>query len=191
MSAPACGARKADGSRCRQPAGFGTDHKGIGNCKFHGGASPGGRKHAARQRARRELLRLGVEPIPAVDPVELVLALSAEAAGNVEALRHRVAAGVDVATPDGQALVELYGAERDRAARLARVSVTVGAELIARRVYSETAAKVATAVRRIITDPAAGLTLAQQDALRQAVARDLRGDTQPAAPAALTERNAA
>lgn len=35
---------------CTQPAGFGTDHPGIGACKWHRGATPNGRTHAARRR---------------------------------------------------------------------------------------------------------------------------------------------
>lgn len=36
-----CGAKtKKDGSPCKKPAGWGTDHVGIGKCKLHGGASP-------------------------------------------------------------------------------------------------------------------------------------------------------
>lgn len=36
-----CGAKtKKDGSPCQKPAGWGTDHPGIGKCKLHGGASP-------------------------------------------------------------------------------------------------------------------------------------------------------
>ncbi len=31
---------KKDGSPCRRPAGWGTDHVGEGKCKLHGGASP-------------------------------------------------------------------------------------------------------------------------------------------------------
>lgn len=30
-----CGAPKADGEACRQPAGFGTEHAGCGSCKYH------------------------------------------------------------------------------------------------------------------------------------------------------------
>lgn len=33
---------------CLQPAGQGTSHPGIGHCKFHGGNTPAGNKHAAR-----------------------------------------------------------------------------------------------------------------------------------------------
>lgn len=33
-----CNARRTDGSGyCGQPAGWGTDHTGVGRCKFHGG----------------------------------------------------------------------------------------------------------------------------------------------------------
>lgn len=35
-----CGAKKRQGSgKCTQPAGWGTDHRGEGKCKLHGGAS--------------------------------------------------------------------------------------------------------------------------------------------------------
>ena len=40
-----CNGRKRDGSGyCRHEAGWGTDHPGMGRCKFHGGASPSGEK---------------------------------------------------------------------------------------------------------------------------------------------------
>lgn len=32
-----CGAPNARGGPCRLPAGFGTDHLGIGRCRYHGG----------------------------------------------------------------------------------------------------------------------------------------------------------
>lgn len=36
-----CSAKKRQGSgRCRQPAGWGTNHVGSGRCKLHGGATP-------------------------------------------------------------------------------------------------------------------------------------------------------
>jgi len=42
---PRCGAskRNGDGEPCELPAGWGTNHKGEGRCKHHGGASPGGK----------------------------------------------------------------------------------------------------------------------------------------------------
>lgn len=35
---------------CTQPAGHGTDHPGIGHCKWHGGATPNASTNAARRR---------------------------------------------------------------------------------------------------------------------------------------------
>lgn len=36
-----CNARKTQGSGyCKHEAGWGTDHKGVGRCKFHGGNTP-------------------------------------------------------------------------------------------------------------------------------------------------------
>ena len=37
-----CGAKSRQGTPCRRPAGWGTDHPGTGRCKLHGGCSPGG-----------------------------------------------------------------------------------------------------------------------------------------------------
>lgn len=40
-SFPPCGGLKRDGSgnTCTRPAGWGTDHPGVGKCKLHGGAA--------------------------------------------------------------------------------------------------------------------------------------------------------
>ena len=43
-----CGARKRQGEGyCRRPAGWGTDHVGMGRCKLHGGATKSHRTRAA------------------------------------------------------------------------------------------------------------------------------------------------
>lgn len=38
---PRCGAETRSGDPCKHPAGWGTDHRGEGRCKHHGGASSG------------------------------------------------------------------------------------------------------------------------------------------------------
>lgn len=35
-----CGAKTRAGTPCKKPAGWGTNHKGTGKCKLHGGATP-------------------------------------------------------------------------------------------------------------------------------------------------------
>jgi hypothetical protein len=47
----ACGAKRKAGGRCRMPKGYGTEHPGIGACKFHGGHLPAHVKSAAKQQA--------------------------------------------------------------------------------------------------------------------------------------------
>jgi len=54
---PKCGARKSKGGQhtgelCKLPAGYKTDHPGYGQCKFHGGATENGKRHAAERLAR-------------------------------------------------------------------------------------------------------------------------------------------
>lgn len=53
-----CGARTRHGGPCQQVAGFGTDHVGVGRCKFHGGATPSrhGRYSTIKRTALRELI---------------------------------------------------------------------------------------------------------------------------------------
>jgi hypothetical protein len=41
-SGPKCGARTKSGAECRNPAGFHTDHPGLGRCYFHFGTTPTG-----------------------------------------------------------------------------------------------------------------------------------------------------
>lgn len=69
---PKCGAKKGSkraGSEgfCQQPAGFGTDHLGVGPCRYHMGATPSvSAKYKAVKtevEASRTLARLDVEPV--------------------------------------------------------------------------------------------------------------------------------
>lgn len=40
--------RAGDGSLCKLPAGWGTDHVAYGRCRRHGGNGPHGRRQGAR-----------------------------------------------------------------------------------------------------------------------------------------------
>lgn len=53
-----CGAKNRSGGTCLQPAGWGTDHAGMGRCRFHGGATPvkHGRYSTVKRDAIRELI---------------------------------------------------------------------------------------------------------------------------------------
>lgn len=81
---------------CAHPAGWGTDHPGIGRCKNHGGSTPNHRRAAAREQARRtaqealELLgREGVTPV--ANPLEALANLAGEIVATKDIFRERVA----------------------------------------------------------------------------------------------------
>ena len=83
------------GTPCRQAKGWHTDHPGTGNCRFHGGMSPNGKKYAATQAAERALERLGI-PVE-TNPEQALLEVVWEAAGNVAFLRAQCSAlGLDL-----------------------------------------------------------------------------------------------
>lgn len=84
-----CGARKRNGEgTCRRAAGAGTDHKGYGNCSWHGGSSPSGRQSATEKRieseARRKLYQHDARPVD--NPLEALQLL----AGRALALENQI-----------------------------------------------------------------------------------------------------
>lgn len=85
-----CGATKRQGEGdCQRPAGWGTDHVGVGRCKLHGGKTRSHLVAAAQGMAEIALKRLGV-PIVDADPSEQLLEMVRESAGNVACLRDLV-----------------------------------------------------------------------------------------------------
>src|SRR3954447_6299267 len=90
MAVKRCGAKKRGGGKCGQAAGLGTDHLGHGRCKWHGGASPNGRKAATREAAlsfARGALGAEVEGSP-VEAMEEAVRLSR---GLLAYYRHELA----------------------------------------------------------------------------------------------------
>ena len=77
-----CGARtrKFPFAPCEQPKGFGTNHAGVGACRFHGGLLPNHQVAAHRvqldNQARIELKKLDLVPIE--NPLEQLQMLAAE-----------------------------------------------------------------------------------------------------------------
>jgi hypothetical protein len=68
----ACGARtKSKGTPCTLVKGWRTDHPRSGNCRWHGGATPNGAKHAATERAKSAAELLGI-PLGNGDPFDLL-----------------------------------------------------------------------------------------------------------------------
>lgn len=89
---PLCGATKRDGSgtTCRRPAGWGTDHPGIGRCKLHGGKTESHTRAAQREQAARDVALFGARKD--IHPAQALTELVQWTAGEVDYWRARVAA---------------------------------------------------------------------------------------------------
>lgn len=124
-----CGARRrSTGEPCLAIAGSGTDHKGIGRCKFHGGNTRNHRKNAVVREAktRRATLGLPVE-VPASEALLWVVHATA---GHAAWLSQEVAAlpREQLGEHEGRVLVEMYGQERDRLTRASKAALDAGAD---------------------------------------------------------------
>ena len=84
-----CGSKKRQGEgTCTQPAGWGTDHAGWGNCKLHGGSMPNNRTAATEQQARDELAILGAGPV--TDPLTELANITGEVVAWKNAMATKV-----------------------------------------------------------------------------------------------------
>lgn len=185
MAPQLCGAKKSDGSgnTCQQPAGFGTDHKGVGKCKYHGGNSPSGKLAAAREEVRRGTAFYG-EPVD-VTPSEALLGEVRRTAGHVAFLEARVREAVleeEEATNGAkeassvharvQALRELYAHERKHLTAVCQVTLHAGVEERQVRVAEKWGGELANVLGAILED--LKLTKEQRDRAPDVVGRHLR-----------------
>lgn len=83
-----CGARRSDGSTCKNPAGARTDHLGYGRCYRHGGCVPNLRKSARREQAIEAVVTYGLRRD--IGPHEALLEEVQWTAGHVLFLRDKV-----------------------------------------------------------------------------------------------------
>ncbi|MFI2202658.1 hypothetical protein ACH47Z_18135 [Streptomyces sp. NPDC020192] len=177
-----CGAKKRQGlGTCGRPAGWGTDHPGVGRCKLHGGATKNQVVAAERVRVEREarllLAELG-EARPVTDPAaELqrvageVVAMKDAAARIVQGLssmRYVGATGAEQL----RAEVAVYERALDRAARVLADMVKLGLEARQVGLAEAQGALVAQAIRAILGE--LGLTPEQQARVSEVVPRHLR-----------------
>lgn len=71
-----CGSATRAGGKCKQKAGWGTDHVGDGRCKLHGGLTPV--KHGRYSRIKRDSIRdLIAAYAEDPDPLDLMPELAA------------------------------------------------------------------------------------------------------------------
>jgi hypothetical protein len=88
---PKCGAAKKQGpGPCGNPAGFKTDHPGVGTCHLHLGNSQTHVAHAQEESARQAMATYGL-PVD-VDATDALLDLMRWTAGHVEYCRQQIQA---------------------------------------------------------------------------------------------------
>lgn len=178
---PRCGGRKKQGEGlCTQPAGWGTDHQGVGSCKLHGGCTPnqvaGASRRMAEAGARALLAELHVTPVE--DPLQALLKIASQVlawqeataalVNELEEVRYEGATGAEQL----RAEVALYERAMDRAVAVLAAIARLNIEERLARVTERQADAVIDAIDAALA--AAGVT--GQDAARakQAAARHLR-----------------
>lgn len=179
---PLCGAKKKNGEECRAFAGQGTDHPGIGRCKYHGGSTPSHQNNAAKQEAERQMLTMGA-PVNTTPAAALMGVLRATA-GHVAWLATEVANLASLNGPDAANLTKLYAEERDRLTRVGSACLSAGigkAEVEMAEAQTEALAKAINAAMSHV----GGLTSKQKQQFGQALRQELAGlsASDPALPA--------
>lgn len=124
---PLCGAKRKDGTPCRMFAGAGTDHKGMGRCKWHLGNSPSHRNHAAKQEAMRQMTMGQPIDVTPAQALQGALSLSAGALAWLTAMVNALEQD-ELLTPEAQSLIRLHNEEKDRIARIAKAAADVGVD---------------------------------------------------------------
>ena len=167
-----CGARKKNGELCRAFAGQGTDHLGIGRCKFHGGRTKNHNLHAERIRVERDMVRFGA-PID-IRPVDALLRMLHLASGHAAWLQAEIARTEDLANPEAVQLTRLYAEERDRIARVAKSCLDAGVAERQVAIAEQYGAELARVLRAIFEDEELALRPEQRAALPAVTARYIR-----------------
>ena len=171
-----CGGTNRQGGPCEQPAGFGTDHTGSGNCKWHGGASPNGRKHALQQRAERALYQY--EAAPVENPLTALQALAGRALALEQAIGDivndltSIRYGSDAGGEQLRSEVAVLERAMDRAGRLLVDIAKLNIEDRLAKVTEAQTTMVADALAAVLGEM--GLSAEQQRDARARVGRHLR-----------------
>jgi hypothetical protein len=170
---PLCAAKKKPsrgGGTCRLFAGQGTDHPGVGRCKWHGGATKNHKSHAVAVEAKRRMVKLGV-PIEEVTAPAALMGLLRATCGHVGWLHAQVGEVQDLSDHEAQVLVRLYDNERDRLVRISEACIRAGVAEAEVRVMQAQVAVLGQALKKACGK--AGLSVEQQRRLGAALRDEL------------------
>lgn len=151
-----CGAEREGKEPCKLPAGHGTDHKGTGRCKFHGGSSPSGAKAAAKELAelaRMELL--AVSEIEEIDPADALMWSLHGAVALTKASQSRLRAAASMSPPDMDTIRtarETYEADLERQQKFAQSCIRLGIAERHVRMIERSGEQLLTLIRGVLDD---------------------------------------
>lgn len=160
---------------CTRPAGWGTDHVGIGRCKLHGGSTPSHVKAATIEKATREVARLGLSR--EIHPHQALVEAVWEAQGEVDAWRLKV----EALTPaewigsDGRAnpYVEQWQLARKALKDISKATADAGVSERQVRVLEGQAQQLIAVLQTVLSDPELGLSRDQSKLAGPVVRRAL------------------
>jgi hypothetical protein len=129
-----CGAKTQNGGKCRNPAGFRTEHPNFGNCFKHSGATTNGNKAAARAQVMAMASEADAEPSEVLlkaircdwGAVQYVQARLADL--NVQILEAESAEDRESAVQQMGLWQQAYGDWVDRSAKRAKMALDAGVQ---------------------------------------------------------------
>lgn len=172
--------RSSDGKRCQRWA-----IRGGTVCRTHGGAKAAVKAAAAKRVAtavaEKEMRALGVI-LDDMHPLDALLGVVREAAGNVAVLRGFVSAialddpeaSSGLTRADCDVRLKMYGEWCDRLAKYSKLCLDAGVDERKVRMAEGQGAAIVAVIASVIDAPGAGLTEEQRDAMRKVAARKLR-----------------
>jgi hypothetical protein len=164
---------RGKGKLCGMAAGAGTDHKGVGRCKLHGGASPSYLPELQRLIATQAVEKYGI-PIQ-TDPQTALEEELDRTAGHVAWLRIQVAELEELGGPVGSEgvndvgvrmhpsykpdlMLSLYQTERKHLTQVAKACIEAGIEERRVRLAESQGALIAKAITGILKELGVDMT---------------------------------
>lgn len=166
------------GTRCMQPAGWGTQHKGTGNCRLHGGATPNYNKKVMKdfllEKAEIVSMIYGTA-VEDIQPEEAIMQELARTAGHVQWLYENLQTQdqklLEEHQGEGEALrqytklgqqpsvwIDLYFRERQHLMSVAKTASSMGIAERQIRIAEEQGQLLAETIRAFMNDPDLALT---------------------------------
>jgi hypothetical protein len=151
-------------------AGYGTDHKGFGRCKFHGGSTPNHMVHAVTEAVTARVVAYG-EPVM-VDPMAALTAEVHRTAGHIAWLSVELQQHPDPAAFEARVLLKHYQQEREHLVRVSKAAIDSGVAEREVRLAEDQGRLLVQVIHAVVA--ALGLTARQHLDARRVVAEELR-----------------